>query len=102
MPKFVNFFIYDVSSLMKLKGRVNSDNCGISTVHKGMTKSVCIDKIVFMQIAHHTFAFHADREGLSLSTLRDLLDHSSLNITDVYLRQVRRNAELDEAVRDIF
>lgn len=102
LPEWINTRASDERSRMRSKRRVNSANSTINKALKRIAKCVGINKVVTMHVARHTFAFHADREGLSLSTLRDLLDHSSLNITDVYLRQVRRSAELDEAVRKIF
>lgn len=47
-----------------------------------------IDKRVHAHGLRHTFAVELEREGATVSTIRDLLGHSSLAVTDRYLRRL--------------
>ncbi|MBA3734552.1 MAG: tyrosine-type recombinase/integrase [Actinobacteria bacterium] len=45
-----------------------------------------IEKRVHAHALRHAFAVDLEREGAPLSTIRDLLGHSSAAVTDHYLR----------------
>ena len=47
-----------------------------------------IDKRVHAHGLRHAFAVDLEREGAPLSTIRDLLGHSSAAVTDRYLRRL--------------
>jgi site-specific recombinase XerD len=47
-----------------------------------------IDKRVHAHALRHSFAVELEREGAPLSTIRDLLGHSSAATTDRYLRRI--------------
>lgn len=47
-----------------------------------------IDKRVHAHGLRHAFAVELEREGATVSTIRDLLGHSSANVTDRYLRRL--------------
>jgi integrase/recombinase XerD len=47
-----------------------------------------IEKRVHPHGLRHTFAHELDREGVPVTTIRDALGHSSVGVTDRYLRQV--------------
>jgi integrase/recombinase XerD len=51
-------------------------------------KRAGIEKRVHAHALRHSFAFELEREGAPLSTIRDLLGHSSAAVTDRYLRRV--------------
>jgi site-specific recombinase XerD len=43
---------------------------------------------VHAHAVRHAFAVELEREGATMSTIRDLLGHSSLAVTDRYLRRL--------------
>ncbi len=47
-----------------------------------------IDKRVHAHALRHAYAVDLEREGAPLSTIRDLLGHSSASVTDRYLRRL--------------
>lgn len=47
-----------------------------------------IDKRVHAHALRHSFAVELEREGATISTIRDLLGHSSASVTDRYLRRL--------------
>jgi len=47
-----------------------------------------IDKRVHAHALRHAFAIELEREGATVSSIRDLLGHSSLSVTDRYLRRI--------------
>lgn len=61
-----------------------------------------IKKKVTNHIARHTFASFADRSGLDSRTISKMLNHSSLKVTEVYLGELRRSDELDDAADKVF
>ncbi len=46
-----------------------------------------IDKRVHAHGLRHMFAVDLEREGATITTIRDLLGHSSASVTDRYLRR---------------
>lgn len=61
-----------------------------------------IKKKVTNHVARHTFASFADRSGLDSRTISKMLNHSSLEMTENYLGELRRSDELDEAAGKIW
>lgn len=47
-----------------------------------------IEKRVHAHALRHLYAVELEREGATLSTIRDLLGHSSASVTDRYLRRI--------------
>jgi site-specific recombinase XerD len=47
-----------------------------------------IEKRVHAHGLRHAYAVELEREGATVSTIRDLLGHSSLSVTDRYLRRI--------------
>jgi site-specific recombinase XerD len=58
-----------------------------------------IEKRVHAHALRHSFAVELEREGAPLSTIRDLLGHSSAAVTDRYLRRVGASHAIDFARR---
>lgn len=58
-----------------------------------------INKSLTTHVARHTFAYLADIAGLTSKRIQDLLDHSSLRMTEVYLNDLRRRDQLDSDFR---
>lgn len=86
----------------RAKDKINSSNVLINKHLKRAAREAGIDKKVTMHTARHSFASVADKAGLSVNTIKDLLNHSSLDITETYLRELRRSQELDDAVEGLF
>ena len=47
-----------------------------------------VEKRVHAHALRHAYATELEREGATLSTIRDLLGHSSVSVTDRYLRRI--------------
>ena len=58
-----------------------------------------IEKRVHAHALRHSYAVELEREGATLSTIRDLLGHSSASITDRYLRRLGTGEAVDFARR---
>jgi site-specific recombinase XerD len=56
-----------------------------------------IEKRVHAHGLRHAFAVELEREGATVSTIRDLLGHSSLAVTDRYLRRLGAGAAVEFA-----
>jgi site-specific recombinase XerD len=56
-----------------------------------------IDKRVHAHGLRHAYAVELEREGAPLSTIRDLLGHSSASVTDRYLRRHGAGAAVEFA-----
>ncbi len=53
-----------------------------------LAKKARIEKRVHAHALRHAYAVELEREGAPLSSIRDLLGHSSVSVTDRYLRRV--------------
>lgn len=61
-----------------------------------------IDKVVSTHIARHSFASIADQQlSGDLKTLQGLFGHSSRKITEIYIRDLRKTDDLDDAADKI-
>jgi integrase len=69
---------------------------------KDLASDLGIDKKISMHIARHSFAALADRKGVAVTAIQQLLGHSSLQVTKHYLSDLRNSDELDEKMKDIF
>lgn len=56
-----------------------------------------IDKNLTTHVARHTFANLMDKSGATTKRVMDMLEHSDLNTTDIYLDTLRKSDELDKA-----
>jgi len=56
-----------------------------------------IEKRVHAHALRHAYAIELEREGATLSTIRDLLGHSSATTTDRYLRRIGAGEAIDFA-----
>ncbi len=77
-------------------------NARINNQLNAICKQVGITKRVSMHTARHTFASLADKSGLSLVQIQQLLDHGSLAMTEIYIRELRQEDELDKATDRVF
>ena len=60
-----------------------------------LAKKAGIDKRVHAHGLRHLFAVELEKEGASLSAIRDLLGHSSAAVTDRYLRRLGAGAAVE-------
>jgi site-specific recombinase XerD len=56
-----------------------------------------VDKRVHAHALRHAYAVELEREGATVSTIRDLLGHSSAAVTDRYLRRLGAGAAVEFA-----
>ena len=64
-----------------------------------LAKRARIDKRVHAHALRHAFAVELEREGATVSTIRDLLGHSSAAVTDRYLRRLGAGEAVEFARR---
>jgi site-specific recombinase XerD len=62
-----------------------------------LARKAGIEKRVHAHGLRHAYAVELEREGASLSTIRDLLGHSSASVTDRYLRRLGAGEAVDFA-----
>jgi site-specific recombinase XerD len=60
-----------------------------------LARKAGIEKRVHAHALRHAFAVELEREGASLSAIRDLLGHSSAAVTDRYLRRLGAGEAVD-------
>jgi len=53
-------------------------------------------------IARHTFAVMCIRAGLPLNVIQNLLEHSSYRTTEIYIAELMREDDLDDATKLVF
>jgi site-specific recombinase XerD len=53
-----------------------------------LARKAGVEKRVHAHGLRHAYAVELEREGATVSTIRDLLGHSSLAVTDRYLRRI--------------
>lgn len=61
-----------------------------------------IEKKVTTHVARHTFAVWLDEKGVDSRSIKDILNHSSLETTEKYLKKLRRSSELDDAADTVW
>src|SRR5207245_4729655 len=62
-----------------------------------LAKRAGIEKRVHAHGLRHAYAVELEREGATISTIRDLLGHSSASVTDRYLRRLGASAAVEFA-----
>lgn len=68
---------------------------------KDIAKDAQIEKAVSTHIARHTFANRAKNAGISNGIIKDLMAHSSLNVTEVYMGSFGDD-QADKALDSLF
>lgn len=53
-------------------------------------------------VPRHSFAAVADEKGLSLNDIRELLGHSNVKTTAIYLKSIQNSDELNRKVKGLF
>lgn len=86
----------------KFQKHIESKTAIINRRLKELATLAKINKRLTTHVARHTFAFIADQANLPLTTIQNLLGHSSPSQTDGYLKAIRKSSDLDDAVRGLF
>ncbi len=81
---------------------VNKIAVGVNTQLRAVAAAAGIRKHISMHVARHTFAAIMDEARAPLATIQQLLGHSKIETTARYVQQLRKSAELDEAVDGVF
>lgn len=89
-------------NIKEFKSEIKNRTMIINKHLKDIAKRCGIEKTVTTHIARHSFATIADKKlGGDLKTLQALFGHSSRKITEIYLRDLRQDDELDDAADKI-
>jgi integrase/recombinase XerD len=89
-------------NVVDFKNELKNRTMVINRNLKVIAQKCGIDKILTTHIARHSFASIADKQlGGDLKTLQGLFGHSSRKMTEVYIRDLRRNDDLDDAADQV-
>jgi integrase len=69
---------------------------------KRMRIKLGIEKKITMHISRHSFASIADKSGLSMRTIQQLLNHGSFQMTEIYVNDLRMEDEMDQAADVVY
>lgn len=86
----------------KYQKHIESKTAILNKNLKKIAEIAKINKRLTTHVARHTFASIADQHNLPLTTIQNLLGHSSPSQTDNYLKAIRKSSDLDDAVRGLF
>jgi len=84
-----------------LQKAIDSRNTTINNHLKNIARKADIETNITFHIARHSFADYARQKGMSLYDLSKALGHSSLSITEAYLKSFDEES-LDSAMDDLF
>lgn len=86
------------STVNDFKNEMKNRTMVINRMLKDIAAECGITKTITTHIARHSFASIADQQlGGDMKTLQGLLGHSSREMTEIYIRDVRRIDDLDDA-----
>lgn len=71
------------------------DQSYIRHVLPRLARRAGIEKRCHAHALRHAYAIELEREGATISTIRDLLGHSSAAVTDTYLRRIGASEAID-------
>jgi integrase len=91
-----------ISRPVVYKGRVNRAAFHMNEALKEIRALAGINKHITIHVARHTFAYLADKSGVSLGDIQRTLNHGSIETTSKYLRSMRESDELDKATEGLF
>lgn len=75
----------------------------ILNVKLKLIAAICgIKKNLTTHVARHSFAHWLDDSGIDSRTIQNMFNHSRLETTELYLKSLRSNNELDKAANDVF
>lgn len=105
-----NFYIFPVLNRkpenpdfdVKYQKHIESNVSMLNRKLKLIAAHAGIEKKITTHVARHTFTSWADRSGVSSRQIQQMLNHSSLSVTENYLEGLRKSDELDEAAGRVF
>ena len=92
---------YELGSAREEVRALGSANAVTNKYLKYLAEKAGIEKNVTMHSARHTFASIALDAGWELAAISKALAHASLQVTQIYLRELRQEV-VDERHRDLF
>ena len=92
---------YELSTARKLLNAISSQNALVNKYLKQLAEKAQITCKLSFHIARHSFADIARKKGLDVYTISKALGHSSLKVTERYLKGFDTNA-LDEKMENLF
>lgn len=101
-PDYLFPLMTDESDPIRREYIIKSRTALVNKYLKVIAHKAAIDKNLSTHIARHTFAALADRQGIPVTAIQQLLGHTSLDITKHYLADLRSSSELDDSTMSIF
>lgn len=82
--------------------KISSWTSILNNNYKKAEKRAGIKKKIRNHSARHTFAYLVDKSGRDLRIIQHLLGHGDRKTTEAYIRALRNDDEMDEAVEGLF
>lgn len=92
---------YDLSSEEQRKKAISSRNRTTNRYLKKIQEQAEINTHITFHIARHSLAWHMVLQGKSAFEVQQILGHSSIRVTETYLKQLDRKHK-DEIMDDLF
>ena len=90
----------DISSELKLHNAIGSKNALVNKYVKKIQKRASIETRLSFHLSRHSIAFYLKDKGYDIYTIRDILGHSSVTVTEHYLSGFM-DSSTDEAMRSL-
>ena len=91
----------DYSEVEFLKRRISARNALVNKYLKKIAKRISFNESLSFHVARHSFADYARTKGVDIYSISKALGHSSLSITEGYLKSLDQQS-VDEAIKDLF
>ena len=86
---------------LKLRKKIASCNTIVNRNLKELAKRASIPVKLTFHVSRHSFADYARRQGMDLYSISKALGHSSLQVTEIYLKSFDADT-VDEAMQELF
>lgn len=91
----------DYSSVRYLKSRISARNALVNKCLKKIAQKISLNEKLSFHVARHSFADFARTQGVDLYSISKALGHSSLSVTEGYLKSLDQES-VDEAIVNLF
>jgi integrase/recombinase XerD len=102
LPEWVGLDTNNMEILELSLKKVNSVNSSINSILEEVRTASGVKKHFTMHTARHSFATALYKKGNDLETIRNLLNHSSIQITENYIRSLMEQEEMDKITDDLY
>ena len=102
LPEWVDLDTKNLELLEQSLKKSNSMNTTINTILEEVRVLSGVKKHFTMHTARHSFATALYKKGNDLETIRNLLNHSSIQITENYIRSLMEQEEMDKITDDLY